>query len=101
MSQELTDSARALGRKGGKAATPAKALAARENGKRGGRPRTKVDAIQQQLAEVRLETARIVAELDARIARADQLICPGEKIAIVDEWRTLLFQKIRVIFHIS
>lgn len=79
MSQDLKESAQALGRKGGKAATPAKALAARENGKRGGRPRTKVDEIQQQLAEVRLETARIVAELDARIARADQLIAALER----------------------
>lgn len=79
MDRELEESARILGRKGGKAATPAKAFAARENGKRGGRPRTNVDAIQQQLTDVRLETARIIAELDARIAKADQLIATLER----------------------
>lgn len=37
--QELTSAAAALGRKGGQATTEAKQAAARENGKKGGRPR--------------------------------------------------------------
>lgn len=36
------EAARLLGRKGGKATTKAKAAAARENGKQGGRPRKEV-----------------------------------------------------------
>jgi len=36
---KLTAAARLMGRKGGKATTPAKVAASRENGRRGGRPR--------------------------------------------------------------
>ena len=35
----------ALGRKGGKAKSPAKAAASRENGKKGGRPRKKLSGV--------------------------------------------------------
>lgn len=39
MDRELSEAARLLGRKGGQVSTPKKAAAARENGKKGGRPR--------------------------------------------------------------
>ncbi len=43
MTKELSDAARALGRKGGSSRTPKKQAASRENGKKGGRP--KKDAV--------------------------------------------------------
>ena len=38
---DITEAARAMGRKGGKSTSPKKQKASRENGKKGGRPRKK------------------------------------------------------------
>lgn len=54
-----------------KAAKPVEAVAAPE--------KDNFDDLPQLLAEVQLETARLIAELEARIARADRLIAVLER----------------------
>ena len=72
----ISDAARALGRRGGKAKSAAKSNASRQNGKLGGRPRRKPKPL--EVFPGAHEPRRLLALLDSHIAAQRELVFADE-----------------------